>query len=304
MKRLWQTLFQRLTSTLRERVHLALTTMALRHQLAVLQRSAKRPQFRPADRCLWVLLSTVWARWPEALEIVQADTVRRWRRQGWWHHLRWWCGWKRPGRPAIASEMHALIRGMRRENVLWGAPRIYGELAKLGVQVSPTTVAKYMVRRPRPPSQTWQVFLRNHARDLIARGPYRELACRLHASSIKVTQALLWWPSSWTTSGGHRSTRRDAVSYTLLSAPATVPGVWTPDLLAHVRVPERSPPNVELPCHTAPVLADRPKVVRTADVCLAAWAMELLGGPRVIPQQVPYPTTQQARGASFRVAAG
>jgi hypothetical protein len=82
MKMLWQTLFQKLTSTLRERVHLALTTMALRHQRAVMQRSAKRPQFWPADRCLWVLLSMMWARWPEALEIVQADTVRRWRRQG------------------------------------------------------------------------------------------------------------------------------------------------------------------------------------------------------------------------------
>jgi hypothetical protein len=303
MKGLWQPLLQKLTSMLGERVHLALTTMALRHQIAVRQRSATRPQFRPADRCFWGLFSMVWSPWQEALTIVQPDTVRRWRRHGWWHHLRWWCGWKRPGRPAIASERRALIRRMSREKVLWGVPRIYGELAKLGVQVSPTTVAKYMVRRPGPPSQTWQAFWRNHARDLVARGAYRELARRLYASSIKVTQALLWWLSSWTTSGGHRSTRRDAVSYTLLSAPAAVPGVWTPDLLAHVRVPERSPPNVERPCHAAPVLADRPRVVRTADMCLAAWAMELLGVPCVIPQQVPYPTTEQARGAAFRGAA-
>jgi hypothetical protein len=235
--------------------------------------------------------------------IVHADTVRRWTRQGVRHHLAWPLQWQRPGRPALAAETRTLIRRISQENRLWGAPRIYGELAKLGVQVSRTTVAKYMVRRPGPPSQTWQAFWRNHARDLIARGAYRELACRLHASSIKVTQALLWWPSSWMTSGGHRSTRHDAVSYTLLSAPAAVPGVWTPDLLAHVPVPERSPPNVELPCHTAPALADRPRVVRTADVCLAAWAMELLGVPRVIPQQVPYPTTEQAGGASFRGAA-
>src|SRR5215813_756004 len=98
MKGLWQTLLQKLTSMLRERVHLALTTMTLRHQIAILQRSAKRPQFRPADRCFWVLLSMVWSPWQEALTIVQPDMVRRWRRPGWWHHLRWWCGWKRPGR--------------------------------------------------------------------------------------------------------------------------------------------------------------------------------------------------------------
>jgi hypothetical protein len=303
MKGLWQTLFQPLTSTLRERVHLALTTMALRHQRAVLQRSARRPQFRPADRCFWVLLSMVWSPWQEALTIVQPATVRRWRRQGWWHDLRWWCGWKRPGRPAMASEMRALIRRMSQENVLWGAPRIHGELATLGVRVSRTTVAKDMARRPGPPSQTWRAFLRNHTRDLIARGAYRERARRLHASSVKVRQTLPWWPSSWTTSGGRRSTRWDAVSYTLLSAPASVPRVWTPDLLARVRAPERSPPNVQWPCHMAPVLADRPRVVRTADVCLAAWAMELLGVPRLSPQQVPYLTTEQARGASLRVAA-
>jgi putative transposase len=116
-----------------ERVHLARETMALRHQLAVLARSATRPQCSPADRCVWVLWSTVWSRGQEALTIVQTDTVRRWRRQGWRHHLRWWRGWKRPGRPAIAAERRALIRRMSQENVLWGAPRIQGELAKLGV---------------------------------------------------------------------------------------------------------------------------------------------------------------------------
>jgi hypothetical protein len=92
-----------------ERLHLALETMALRHQLAVLARSATRPQCSPVDRCVWVLWSTVWSRWQEALTIVQPDTVRRWRRQGWRHHLGWWRGRKRPGRPAIAAEIRALI---------------------------------------------------------------------------------------------------------------------------------------------------------------------------------------------------
>jgi putative transposase len=152
MKRLWQPLLQKLTATLRERVHLGLTMMALHHQLAVLRRSAKRPQFWPADRCLWVLFSMVWARWPEALELVQADTVRRWRRQGFRQLVRWGHERRRPGRPAIAAERRALIRRMSRENVLWGAPRIHGELAKLGIRVSRTTVAKYMARRLGPPS--------------------------------------------------------------------------------------------------------------------------------------------------------
>jgi hypothetical protein len=229
---------------LHERVRLALETMALRHQLAVLQRSTIRPRFSLVDRCVWVLFSTVWSRWHTALVIVQADTVRRWQRQGWWPHLRCWRRWKPLGRPAIASATRALIRRMSQENILWGAPRIHGELAKLGVPVSRTTVAKYMVRHPGPPSQTWRAFLRNHARDLIARGAYMELARRLHASSVQVMQALPRWQSSGTTSGGHRSARCDAVSCTLLSAPASVPRVWTPDLVARVRVPERSPPNV------------------------------------------------------------
>jgi putative transposase len=152
-----------------ERVHLALETMALRHQLAVLARSATRPQCSSVDRYVWVLLSTVWSRWQEALTIVQPDTVRRWRRQGWRHHLRWWRGRKRPGRPVIAVEIRALIRRVSQENVLWGAPRIQGEVAKLGVRVSRTTIAKYMARRPGPPSPTWRTFLRCYSHDLVAK---------------------------------------------------------------------------------------------------------------------------------------
>jgi hypothetical protein len=142
MKMLWQTLFQQLTSTLRERVQLARPTVALRRQLAVLQRPAERPQCRPADRCLWGFFSMVWARWSEALAIVHADTVRRWRRQGSRQPVRWEHGRKRPGRPAIASETRALIPRMSRANLLWGALRLHGELAMLAIKVSRTAVAK------------------------------------------------------------------------------------------------------------------------------------------------------------------
>ncbi len=146
MKTIFLSLFHKIASALRERLHLALEIFALRHQLAVLERLIKRPQFSSADRCVWILLSTVWARWQDALKIVQADTVRRWHRQGLRHYLGRQHGRQRPGRPAIAAEVRALIRRMSRENVLWGAPRIHGELAKLGVRVSRTTVAKYMDR--------------------------------------------------------------------------------------------------------------------------------------------------------------
>jgi hypothetical protein len=110
MKTLWQTLFQKLTAALLDRVDLVLAIMALRHQLAVLERSSKRPHFSPADRCFWVLLSTVWARWITALAIVHADTVRRWKRQGVRHHLASQRRWQRPGRPALAAETRTLIR--------------------------------------------------------------------------------------------------------------------------------------------------------------------------------------------------
>jgi hypothetical protein len=286
-----------------ERVHLALETMALRHQLAVLARSATRPRCSPVDRCVWVLLSMVWSRWQEALTIVQPDTVRRWRRQGLRHHLQWWCGRKRPGRPAIAAERRALIRRMNEENVLWGAPRIQGELAKLGVRVSRTTIAKYMARRPGPPSPTWRAFMRHHVYDLIASGAYADLARRRHSSYVTVMSALQRWLSSWTMRGGQRSSRRDVVPCTRLSDPASVPLVWAPDIIDCVGVPARSPPDPQSPDHDAPTPANMPIVVATANVCLASpprgwWGVHLL-----LHRQGNRPTTGQARGVSRPVAA-
>jgi hypothetical protein len=165
-KYLWRIL-RKIVSVLRERWHLRLENVELRHQIAVLERSGKRPQFTNVDRLFWVTLSTLWARWPEALEIVQADTVKRWRQCGFWHNLLGKGSRRRPGRPAIKPEIRSLIRRMSLNNVLWGAPRIHGERLKLGVNVCKTTVAKYMVRRPGPPSQNWLTFLRNHTRGLV-----------------------------------------------------------------------------------------------------------------------------------------
>ena len=123
-------------SELRTRTALVLEAIALRHQIAVLERSrTRRPCFRRLDRLLWILLLRWWPQWLESLMIVQAETVLRWRRNGWsaiWRYRsrgRW-----RGGRPRVSSEVRHLITQMARENFLWGAPRIHGELLMLGSQ--------------------------------------------------------------------------------------------------------------------------------------------------------------------------
>lgn len=148
-------------SSLRSRRALAPENLALRRQLAVLRRQAKRPKLRPVDRGFWVTLARVWPGWQTALTIVQPATVIRWHRQGF---ARYW-GWKsrpRGGRPRKDAEIRTLIRQMARDNVGWGAPRIHGELLKLGFVVSEATVSRTLPRRAGPPSQTWRTFLANH----------------------------------------------------------------------------------------------------------------------------------------------
>jgi len=142
--------------------------IALRHQLILLQRTQKpkRLNLKRSDRCLWVWLSRVWSGWRSALIIVKPETVISWHRQG----FRWYWTWRirhgRSGRPLVSKETRNLIQAMSRENPLWGAPRIHSELLKLGIKISQASVAKYMVRQPKPPSQTWKTFLNNHIRQL------------------------------------------------------------------------------------------------------------------------------------------
>jgi hypothetical protein len=144
-----------------------LEMLALRQQIAVLERSRKRPRFSTADRIFWVVLSYCWAHWPQALEIVAPETVLRWRRRGRRPKWRWpWQG-RRLGRPPVDRETRRLIRRLNLDNFLWGAPRIHGELRMLGIHLAQSTVAKYMIRRSGPPSQTWRTFLLNHARELL-----------------------------------------------------------------------------------------------------------------------------------------
>ena len=155
-----------LWSTLRSQQVLAIENLALRQQLAVLKLRHPRPRLTDADRLFWVVMSQIWVDWRGSLHIVKPETVVRWHRQGFRYYWRWKS--RRRGRPRIDPEIRHLIRRMCRANPLWGAPRIHGELLKLGIDVSEAAVSKYMIRRRGPPSQTWRTFLSNHAKDIIA----------------------------------------------------------------------------------------------------------------------------------------
>ena len=153
---------------IRSRAVLHLEILALRHQLAVATRSRRpRIRFTTLDRVLWAWLSQRWQGWSAALHVVQPATVLAWHRRGF--RLFWtWKSRHRTGRPGVPADVRALIREMSMANPLWGAPRIHGELQKLGISVSESTVAKYMQRQRRPPSQTWRTFLTNHANQIMA----------------------------------------------------------------------------------------------------------------------------------------
>jgi hypothetical protein len=147
----------------RERADLAAECAALRHQVAILQRSRSRHlRFGAWDRLLWAFLSRYWPRWREALVLVEAETVLRWDRQrgGGMRLLPRFRRSRRGGRPRIDAEIRDLISRMARDNVLWGAPRIHGELLMLGFNVSQATVSRYLRRCVRPRSPGWRSFLR------------------------------------------------------------------------------------------------------------------------------------------------
>src|ERR1700732_2611532 len=145
----------------RSRAVLELENLALRHQLLVLRRQRQgRPRLLTVDRLLWVWLYRLWPRCLDTMVLVKPATVVQWHRQGFRLYWRWR---SRSGRPSIDREVRELIRQMNKANPLWGAPRIHGELLKLGIEVSQATVGKYMVRRIGTPSPTWRTFLRNEA---------------------------------------------------------------------------------------------------------------------------------------------
>ena len=152
----------------RSRATLQIEVLALRHQLTVLQRSVKRPSLTASDRFLWAWLAEVWRNWRSALVIVKPQTVIAWHRKGFRLFWTWKVRRGQIGRPSVPKDVRELIRKMSRANPLWGAPRIHGELLKLGIDIGETSVGKYMVRHRRPPSQTWRTFLENHVKTMVS----------------------------------------------------------------------------------------------------------------------------------------
>src|ERR1700682_4343338 len=157
-----------LVGALRSRVSLEAENTILRHQLNVLRRkSPNRPTFGMLDRLIFAGLYRLAPKVLGALAIVKPETVIKWHRAGFRSYWRWKSR-RHGGRPTVAPEIRKLIREMSIANPLWGAPRIHGELLKLGIDIGQTSVAKYMAKRRDPPSQGWRTFLRNHADGIAA----------------------------------------------------------------------------------------------------------------------------------------
>jgi len=152
----------------KSRTRLEAENLFLRHQLTIALRQAPpRFRLRGSDRALLIGMTRLWPNLLGMVQVVQPETILRWHRAGF---KAFWC-WKsrnRAGRPKIDRGLRDLIQRMSRENPLWGASRIHGELLMLGFEVAQSTVSKYMARPSKPPSQTWKTFLRNHAQAIAA----------------------------------------------------------------------------------------------------------------------------------------
>ena len=153
----------------RSRRDLVLEVLVLRQQLSVLIPKRPRPRFGAIDRIFWVLVSRVWANWKSSLILVTPETVVRWHRAGFRLYWTWISRSHRAGRKKTSKELRELIFQMVKENSTWGAPRIHGELLKLGFDLSERTVSRWMQRAPKDPeaARRWKTFLSNH-REVIA----------------------------------------------------------------------------------------------------------------------------------------
>src|SRR6185503_1486803 len=161
--------FTVVASVFKTSAQLRAENLALRQHLIVLRRSTpKRLKLTTVDRIFWLWLRRVWADWRSYLVIVKPETVVAWHRKGFRLFWRWKSRNGKPGRPGVPEEIQDLIRMISRNNPRWGAPRIHGELLKLGIEITEPTVAKYMVRSQKPPSQSWRTFLNNHVKSMVS----------------------------------------------------------------------------------------------------------------------------------------
>ena len=167
----------------------ALENAALRQQLAVFKRDVKRPQLRRWDRLFWIGLRAIWKDWKSALVIVRPETVISWQQKRFKRY--WWrlSQSKGPGRPRVSSEIRTLISHMAATNPFWGAPRVHGELLKLGYEISERTVSRLMPKNDKKPSQTWTTFLRNHVGQMVSIDFFTVATVRLHVLYVFVILA-------------------------------------------------------------------------------------------------------------------
>ena len=152
----------------KSRIRLEAEYLFLRHQLTIALRQAPpRLRLRSGDRALLIGMTRLWPSLLGMAQVVQPETILRWHRAGFKMFWRWKSR-NRVGRPKIDRGLRDVIERMSKENPLWGASRIHGEVLMLGFEVAQSTVSKYMMRPPKPPSQTWKTFLRNHAEAIAA----------------------------------------------------------------------------------------------------------------------------------------
>jgi hypothetical protein len=178
-----------MVALLRSRISLHLEILAVRHQLAVLQGSRRRPRLKPADRLLWAWLSRAWSGWQDALVFVKPSTVISWQRKRLRDH---WTRLSRrgtPGRPLVAQEVRDLTREMSRANPSRGWPRIQSELWKLGIDVAKSTVEEYRVRPRKPPPPSWRAFLANHTKELVSLDFFTVSTVRFHVLFVLIILA-------------------------------------------------------------------------------------------------------------------
>ncbi|MDP2885804.1 MAG: helix-turn-helix domain-containing protein [Ignavibacteria bacterium] len=152
----------------KSRTQLQLEIVYLRKQLEILSRTSPRPRLRPSDRFFFSVLTSIFSSWKSTLLIFEPETVIRWHRQGFKLYWRWRSR-SELGRPKIPQEQINLIKQIATENPLWGAPRIHGEMLKLGFDISESTVLRYLPKKPqRTPGQRWKTFLKNHSAGIIS----------------------------------------------------------------------------------------------------------------------------------------
>jgi putative transposase len=217
-------LFAFYESTFKDRRDLALENLALRQQLAVFKRIQKHPTIKNKDRLFWIWLSRVWMGWRESLIIVKPETVISRHRKGFrlfWIQL---SRRKAGGQPSIDRGVKALIMQMAQANPLWGAPRIHGELLKLGIEVSERTVSRLMPKRRKPPSQTWRTFLDNHVKEIVSIDFFAVPTAAFRVLFVLVVLA---------------HNRRHVVHFNVTEHPT---GVWTAQQIIEA-FPEETPPR-------------------------------------------------------------